>query len=48
MTLFAHAARDTPSVPGAGGDDPFGAALEKYFAGEADPRTHELLGLKAS
>ena len=48
MTLFAYAARDTSSVPGARGDDPFTAALEKYYAGEGDPLTHELLGLRAS
>ena len=54
MTLFAYAARGTPaateapSVPGAGADDPFSAALDKYFAGEADPLTRELLELRAS
>jgi uncharacterized protein (DUF1810 family) len=48
MTLFAHAARHALSAPGTGVDDPFGAALEKYFAGEADPLTEELLGLRAS
>jgi uncharacterized protein (DUF1810 family) len=46
MTLFACAAQ-----VGSGGssapDSPFGAALEKYFAGEADPLTRELLGLRA-
>jgi uncharacterized protein (DUF1810 family) len=35
MTLFAHAA--------AGGGEPFGEALAKYFAGEEDPLTRELL-----
>ena len=35
MTLFARAA--------AGGSEPFGAALAKYFAGEEDPLTRELL-----
>jgi uncharacterized protein (DUF1810 family) len=35
MTLFAHAA--------AGGSEPFGEALAKYFAGEGDPLTRELL-----
>jgi len=60
MTLFAYAARGTPaahgtpaateapSVPGAGADAPFSAALDKYFAGEADPLTRELLELRAS
>jgi uncharacterized protein (DUF1810 family) len=37
MTLFAHAA----AQPGAA--EPFRAALEKYFAGEEDPRTREML-----
>jgi uncharacterized protein (DUF1810 family) len=36
MTLFAHAAA-------AGAPEPFVAALAKYFAGEEDPRTRELL-----
>jgi uncharacterized protein (DUF1810 family) len=35
LTLFAHAA--------AGRSDPFGEALAKYFAGEDDPLTRELL-----
>jgi len=35
MTLFALAAED--------GDEPFSAALAKYFAGGEDPRTRELL-----
>jgi uncharacterized protein (DUF1810 family) len=35
LTLFAHAA--------AGGSEPFGEALAKYFAGEDDPHTRELL-----
>ena len=35
MTLFARATAD--------GSDPFGAALAKYFAGEEDPLTRELL-----
>jgi uncharacterized protein (DUF1810 family) len=35
MTLFAHAA--------AAGDQPFSEALAKYFAGEHDPLTRELL-----
>jgi uncharacterized protein (DUF1810 family) len=35
MTLFARAA--------AGGGEPFGAALVKYFAGEEDPLTRESL-----
>jgi uncharacterized protein (DUF1810 family) len=35
MTLFAHAA--------AGAPEPFVSALAKYFAGEGDPRTRELL-----
>jgi uncharacterized protein (DUF1810 family) len=47
MTLFAHAGHDAPIVPGAGGDCPFSAALEKYFAAEADPLTLQLLGLRA-
>ena len=37
MTLFAHAAGD------AGAAQPFRVALEKYFAGEEDPRTREML-----
>jgi uncharacterized protein (DUF1810 family) len=37
MTLFAHAA------PDAGQAVPFCAALEKYFAGEEDLRTREML-----
>ena len=36
MTLFARAA--------AGGSEPFSEALAKYFAGEEDPLTRELLG----
>ncbi len=39
MTLFARAASGSAS-PGA---EVFRAALEKYFAGEEDPRTLELL-----
>jgi uncharacterized protein (DUF1810 family) len=35
MTLFAYAA--------AGGSEPFGEALAKYFKGEDDPLTRELL-----
>ena len=35
LTLFARAT--------AGGSEPFGAALAKYFAGEEDPLTRELL-----
>ena len=35
MTLFAYAAGDSPV---------FTAALARYFAGEADPLTRELLG----
>ena len=35
MTLFARAA--------AGGSEPFAESLAKYFAGEEDPRTRELL-----
>ena len=35
MTLFARAS--------AGASEPFGAALTKYFAGEEDPLTRELL-----
>ena len=35
MTLFARAA--------AGGSEPFGEALAKYFAGEDDPLSRELL-----
>jgi uncharacterized protein (DUF1810 family) len=35
MTLFARAS--------AGDSEPFGAALAKYFAGEEDPLTRELL-----
>ena len=35
MTLFSRAAQDAA---------PFQAALEKYFGGEPDPRTLELLG----
>jgi uncharacterized protein (DUF1810 family) len=35
LTLFAHAAT--------GGSEPFGEALAKYFAGEDDPLTRELL-----
>jgi uncharacterized protein (DUF1810 family) len=37
MTLFAQAA--------AGGSEPFGEALTKYFAGEEDPLTRELLAV---
>jgi uncharacterized protein (DUF1810 family) len=37
MTLFARAVT--------GGSEPFGAALAKYFAGEEDPLTRELLAL---
>ena len=37
MTLFAHAA------PDAGQAGAFRAALERYFAGEEDPRTREML-----
>ncbi|MBV9316537.1 MAG: DUF1810 domain-containing protein, partial [Gammaproteobacteria bacterium] len=37
MTLFAHAAA------AAGAPEPFVSALAKYFAGEEDPRTRELL-----
>jgi uncharacterized protein (DUF1810 family) len=54
MTLFAYAAHDAPAadaataVPGARAERPFTAALEKYFAGEADPLTRKLLELKAS
>ena len=48
MTLFACAARGASAAPGGGSDCPFTAALEKYFAGEADPLTRELLGLRAS
>jgi len=36
MTLFARAA--------AGSSEPFREALAKYFAGEEDPLTRELLG----
>jgi len=36
MTLFARATAG-------GGSEPFGAALAKYFAGEEDPLTRELL-----
>jgi uncharacterized protein (DUF1810 family) len=36
MTLFAHAS--------VGNSEPFGAALAKYFAGEEDPLTREMLG----
>jgi len=35
MTLFSRAATDA--------SEPFGEALAKYFAGEADPLTRELL-----
>ena len=35
MTLFARAT--------GGGREPFGAALARYFAGEDDPRTRQLL-----
>lgn len=34
MTLFAHIARDEPA---------FQAVLDRYFAGQADPRTLALL-----
>jgi len=37
MTLFARAA--------AGAGEPFEEALAKYFAGEEDPRSRELLGV---
>ena len=37
MTLFARAAPDPAQAA------PFCAALEKYFAGEEDPRTHAML-----
>ena len=37
MTLFAQAAADAAQAA------PFRAALEKYFAGEEDPRTREML-----
>jgi uncharacterized protein (DUF1810 family) len=55
MTLFAHAAGDTGSAAGAsdpnaaraaagsGGAGPFDEALERYFGGEADPLTRQLL-----
>jgi uncharacterized protein (DUF1810 family) len=41
MTLFAYAAGERPD-PARGGD-PFSAALERYYAGEADPLTVRLL-----
>ncbi|HYC09103.1 MAG TPA: DUF1810 domain-containing protein [Steroidobacteraceae bacterium] len=52
-TRGAPAAHDTPAatdgspVPDTGADAPFSAALEKYFAGEADRLTRELLELRA-
>jgi uncharacterized protein (DUF1810 family) len=48
MTLFAYAAgeralaRDAPAAPSAEAG-PFGEALRRYFAGEEDPLTRELL-----
>ena len=47
MTLFAYAAgeRSLSGAPGAPGapPGPFSAALQGYFAGEADPLTRRLL-----
>jgi len=39
LTLFAHAAADSPAAE----DRIFGAALARYYAGEPDPLTRELL-----
>jgi uncharacterized protein (DUF1810 family) len=44
MTLFARAARDTAEARAAGADRVFREALDRYFAGEEDPLTRELLG----
>jgi uncharacterized protein (DUF1810 family) len=46
MTLFARAAAEAPGTRPAATDRDrvFGEALGKYFAGEADPLTRELLG----
>lgn len=48
MTLFAYAAREravpgTPPAHAPADGGVFGAALEKYFAGEEDPLTRRLL-----
>jgi uncharacterized protein (DUF1810 family) len=43
MTLFAYAAAECTGAEPARGTDPFSAALERYYAGEADPLTVRLL-----
>ena len=44
MTLFACAAGERTRPDPARGTDPFSAALERYYTGEADPLTVRLLG----
>jgi uncharacterized protein (DUF1810 family) len=43
MTLFAHAAGEGGAEWDSGAEQPFTAALSRYFAGEEDPLTHDLL-----
>lgn len=43
LTLFEAAGSETGGFGAAGGGEPFGAALDRFFGGERDPRTLALL-----